>query len=162
MTTGTITRCDVDTKWETSRIQQEAAVAVTSTMAIATRLLCSSNPGLLAQLRVEWAKAKVSQLRRQGVRTPIELARAWSEYETNLFGSKIRYWGDENEAHVEYEVCGCWSALEAMTVSESEQNAMSDGWSQMTRVLAQEFGFTGSEKLATNPDEAPCTISFVR
>ncbi len=162
MSTATVQKSKIQPSWTANKVQEEAASALTAQMAATTKILKAANPELLTQVRREWARLKVENFRAQGVKTPFDLVKAWTEYETNLFGSKMQFWGDENKAHVEYEACGCWNALERITDCEVERDSMSEGWSEMTQLLAKEFGFTGQEKIGTEPHEAACTITFTK
>ncbi len=160
MTTAIIQKTVVEPSWTRIKVQEEASSAVTGQMFATTRILASAAPELLSQIRQEWSKLRVEYFRAQGVRTPLDLVRAWAEYDANMFGSTLRYWGDEKQAHVEYNHCACWSVLEHLTSAESEQASMSTGWAQITQMLATQFGFTGSEKIGTEPGESCCTLTF--
>lgn len=160
MTTATIQKSTVEPTWTRNKVQEEASAALTGHLLVTTKLLTSAAPSVLSQWRQELAMLKVDQFRAQGVRTPIQLVRAWAEYETNLFGSQLRYWGDDKQAHVEYLQCACWSALEHLTGNQADQDAMSQGWAEITQILAREFGFTGQEKIGSEPGDACCTLTF--
>lgn len=161
MDTGAVKKSTASTVWTTEKLQEQISDALIGHMMVAIRLL-ETSPDVIAELQREWAQLKVKNFRAQGVKTPIDLVRVWTDYETNMFGSKMRFWGDEKQAHVEYQQCGCWDALERMSTSETNKQAMCGCWEEITRALAEEFGFTGEEKIGTGPDEAYCTITFTK
>lgn len=162
MSNATVQKSTVKPSWTVDKFQAEASNTLTGNMIVTTRILQAASPELLSQVRREWAKLKIEYFRGQGVKTPLDLVRVWTEFETNLFGSKMQFWGDENQAHVEYEECGCWAVVENIAASELEKETMSEGWAEITQLLAQEFGFTGTERIGTEPGEACCTITFTR
>ncbi len=162
MSTAAVQKNTATTTWSVTKIQEQVSNALTAQMFATIKVLELAGPEVISKVRHEWAKLKVENFRAQGVKTPLDLVTAWTEYETNMFGSKLRYWGDDKQAHVEYEECGCWSALERMNISEPAMESMSNCYAEMTHLLAKEFGFTGTEKIGSGPNEAPCTITFTK
>lgn len=161
MNTVAISKSKGTATWTKNEMQEQISVALVGHMLAAVRLL-EGHPDIAAAVRKEWARLKVENFCQQGVRTPLDLVRVWTEYETNMFGSKMQFWGDEKQAYVEYYDCGCWSALERTNASETDKKAMCKFWEEITRLLAEEFGFIGEEKIGSEPDEAYCTITFTR
>lgn len=128
-----------------------------------TKVLEKRSPEALTELRQALATMKVEYFKHQGVKTPVELVKAMAELETNMFGSKMKFWGDEKQASVEYEVCGCYNAMkDVLKLNETEQETMGKVWATMIEVMAKEFGFKGETKFGTCSTEAPCTITFTK
>ncbi len=160
MTTTGLVKGQLEPTWTLTKVQEETASALTGHMLITSRVLQNADPKTLRLIRKEWADLRIEYFRSLGVKTPLDLVRAWTEYDTNMFGSSMRFWGDEKQAHVEYDYCGCWSALDKLNTTGQEQELMIDGWSELSGLIAGAFGFVGEEKLGCEPDEAGCTITF--
>jgi len=100
----------------------------------------------------------VEYLKKQGVKTPIEIVKAKAEIETNIYGSVIEISGDDKEAHLTYIKCGMWDAMSkacGSTCSESKEKMMK-GFESCVSEFAKEFGYTGEVKM--NGEQATIII----
>jgi hypothetical protein len=71
-----------------------------------------------------------------------------AEMETNVFGSQIEFWGDDNEAHLTYNKCGMWEAMKkAGGMSCAQEEKMMQGFEACVKEFAQEFGYKGEIKM---------------
>ncbi len=103
-------------------------------------------------------KSMVEYMKKQGVKTPIEVIKAKAELETNIYGSVTEIWGDDKEAHLTYIKCGMWDAMNKAGVSAcgSNKEEMLKGFEHCVSEFAKEFGYTGLVKM--DGEKATITI----
>ena len=147
MTTAT-TKERVQQTWSIDKIQQEA-VRVFSRNCMSTSALLEKIGGdALQQHQEQMLKNKVEFFKSVGVKTPLELIKAMAEFETNVFGSKIVFWGDEKSASMEYETCACFEQMQKDPNFKPENmEKMGKMFAEHTEKLGKEFGFKGEMKM---------------
>jgi hypothetical protein len=160
--TTTMQKTEVKTTWPVTKLQTEVSAVFMRNMVETFKVLDKVGPEPLKQWYQAWTTMKVDYYKQQGVKTPLELVKAMAEFETNMFGSKMRFWGDEKQAGVEYETCGCWNALEAMKLPKAEMDKLGANCAENTEKMAREFGFTSEMKIGMNPGEPCCTLTFTK
>lgn len=154
MTTATKTK--IQPSWNTQKIQEEAVNSMTGQMGVTYKVLGELGPEAQKKFQQAMVEYKVAHFKKLNVKTPIEMVRAMAEFEVNVFGSKINVWGDEKEAHMEYEYCACYNAMQksGCSMSEKEQECMSKGFNEKMQAIAKAFGWSkGEVKFPTNPNE---------
>lgn len=158
----TLQKTEVKTTWPVTKIQEEVAAAMMRNMALTFKVVEKAGPQVLKDWYQAFTKMKVDYYRQHGAKTPVELVRLMSEFETNMFGSKIRFWGDDKQASLEYEACGCWNAMGKAGVTEPEFEKMSESCAESMNHLAAEFGFTVEMKKGEKPGEPCFAMTFTR
>jgi hypothetical protein len=163
MTTATTNKTPVQASWNPTKIQQETAEAFARNMGITMSIL-AKQPEAMKEFEKLSTESKVAYYKQLGVKTPLDLVKAMAEFETNVFGSKIKFWGDDKQASMEYEVCGCWNAMQKVGVANSKnEEELGKGWAACLDRTAKGFGFSKAEvTYGTNPAEACAVITFVR
>lgn len=158
----TAQKTQVQQTWSVSKIQEEGAASVVRHMLATFRVLEKVGPEAATELQNAFAQVKLDYYKSHGVETPLDLVKVMSEFETNVFGSKISYTGNDKQAVLEYETCGCWNAMGKTDVKPTEQEKMGKNCAASTEKLAKEFGFKSEVKVSTNPGEPCCTITFTK
>lgn len=158
----TLQKTEVKTTWPVTKIQEEVAASMMRNMALTFKVVEKAGPQVLKDWYQAFTTMKVDYYRQQGAKTPVDLVRIMSEFETNLFGSKIRFWGDDKQAGLEYEVCGCWNAMGKAGVTEADFEKMSASCAESMNHLAKEFGFTVEMKKGEKPSEPCFAMTFTR
>ena len=98
------------------------------------------------------AKSYAKQLKAEGLKTPLEIARRLAEDAKNILGSTIEIRGETNHAQVECQNCGCGAAmgklaeangvdLSAVMCGSKAQGEKSEGPIAWFSTVAGEFGF---------------------
>jgi len=120
-------------------------------------------PEAVTELNHAMTTMKADYYKAHGVKTPIELVKAMAEFETNVYGSKMVVFGDDQHATVEYEVCGCYNAIvNTLKLGQTEQEAMGKKWSASVEALAKQFNFKSEVKFGTCATEPKSTITFTK
>lgn len=155
MTTATKTL--IQASWAPTKIQTETAEAFARNMGLTMTVLSKFGPEAIKEFEVASTKQKVEQIKKAGAKTPIEVVKVMAEIETNLFGSKIYVYGDEKQASMEYEVCGCYNAMQKTgIVTETNKEEIGKNWSECLNRTAKELGFAKAEVKFS--DAAPCAV----
>lgn len=136
------------TTWKPEQIQDMTARMMANAFSSAMAVLCKHGEEAAKEFQTISRKPMVEYYKKLGVKTPIEIAKAKAELETNMFGSQIEFWGDDNEAHLTYNKCGMWEAMKksgAMSCAH-EEKMMGDLENCMSE-FAKEFGLKSSIKM---------------
>jgi hypothetical protein len=147
----------VKTTWKPEQMQEMCSNIVASTFSSAMAVLCKQGEAAGKEFQTLNRKPMVEYYKKLGVKTPIEIMQAKAELETNVFGSQVEIWGDDNEAHLTYNKCGMWDAMKksgGMNCAQEEK--MMQGFESCVKEFAQEFGLKGEVKME---GEKP-TITF--
>ncbi len=163
MTTATPSKTQITASWNPTKIQQETAEAFARNMGITMNIL-KKNPDAMQEFETESTNSKVEHFKKLGVTTPLQLVTAMAEFESNLFGSKIKIWGDDKQASMEYEVCGCWNAMQKVGVVNSKnEEEIGKGWAECLNRTAKGFGFNKAEVIYGTNEKEPCAVvTFIR
>src|ERR1700722_15979390 len=111
MTTATLNKTVVEPKWNTTQIQEQVARIYAQQMMTAQTVLAKYGEKATEEFGNAMRENKLNYYKSMNVTTPIELVKVMSEFETNVFGSKIEIWSDEKSATMKYDHCAMWTAL---------------------------------------------------
>ena len=153
--TKVLDKTEIKTTWEISKIQKLTAKAFTNNMMATMGILKKHGEETMKEFQAASRAPMITYYKELGVKTPIELAKAKAEYETNVFGSKIEILGDEKEAQVKYLNCAIWDNMKSCLNKEQEQE-MGTCFAACISAFAEEFGFTGEVKF----DNEIATVIF--
>ena len=157
MTTATLNKTVVEPKWNTTQIQEQVTRVYGLQFMTALQILAKYGEEAQKEFGTAMREHKLNYYKSLNVKTPIELVKAMSEFEANVFGSKIEIWGDEKSATLKYNSCAMWNAMQKhgkMTQQQEEQ--MGSKWEQCMQSLSDELGF----KLETKFEGECCTMTF--
>ena len=159
MTSGTAERTTVKPTWTTEQIQASSTRVMLNQYLAMSKVFEKFGPEAATEFQTALSHLKAEHFRSVGVKTPADLVRAMAEFETNVFGSIITWWGDETKASMTYESCACWNAMQksGCVTPETEQK-MGEGFAASVHMLATEFGFKGELEMG----EKSATIHFAR
>jgi hypothetical protein len=160
--TTTLQKTEIKTTWTIPQIQDTVSLAMMRNMTASFKVVEKAGPQVLKDWYQAITANRVESLKAAGVKTPLELVTAMAEFETNVFGSKIKVYGDEKQASLEYEVCACFNAMQKCGMSQTELEHMGKNCAENTNHLAEAFGFTGEMKKGGQPGEPMATITFTR
>ena len=115
------------------------------------------SPGKSAVFIDPYSKGKTEYYRNLGVKTPLDLIKAIAESESNIFGSAIEIWGEDNKASLTYNACGMWNAMQKLQKLTPEmEEKMGNHFETCIHNLAKEFGFKAEVKF----EEPCCTLTI--
>jgi len=160
--TTTATKTPAHQTWTKEKIQEESVNGMVRLMTTTMRAIHEIGPEAVKKLDHAMLEMKVNHYKKLNVKTPIELVKIMAEYEVNVFGSKIAYWGDDKEAHMEYEYCACYNAMlnSECKLSKEEQEGMGKCFAEKMHGLAKAFGWTKAE--VKFPTEKTSHITFTK
>ena len=142
----TATKTPIKPTWNVQKIQEEAVGSMTRHMMTSFKVIEKLGPEAQKQFGQAMIEMKVEHFKKLGVKTPIDLVKAFAEFETNVFGSKINVWGDEKQASMEYEHCACWESMKkACPMDAKKEEEMGNCWAEQNNALAKAFGFSKAE-----------------
>lgn len=157
--TTTATKTPVTASWNPTKVQEQTAEAFARNMQITMGVLAKLGPNAIQEFEKASTEDKLNHYRKLGVKTPIELAKAMAEFEVNVFGSKIKVWGDDKSASMEYEVCGCFNAMKRVgVINEKNEEEMGKGWEACLTRTAQGLGFSKVDIKYGNSESEPCAV----
>jgi hypothetical protein len=155
----TITKTKIEPNWTAQKIQENVARIHGLTFMTAMKTLAKHGQEAVNEFQTEMRNLKVEHYKANGVKTPIDLAKAIAEFETNLFGSKIEVWGDEKAAHLQYNSCAMWDSMKKYgKFSPKQEEEMGANFDNCMQMLAKDFGFKGETKF----EGETCVISFTK
>ena len=156
MTTAIAQKTNVEAKWNTQKIQEEASGAFARMWMASLKTVETMGPEGIKMLAKHVAESKMNYYKSMNVKTPIDLVKAIAEFETNVFGSKIQIWGDDTKAHLDYQVCGCFDAFTKMGKDPKKEEIMGQVCSMSNEIFAKEMGMKVEMKMG----EPLCTMTF--
>lgn len=144
--TTTLTPTKIEKSWKIEKIQETTAKAFTNNMMATMGVLREYGQEAMEKFQAASRAPMVKYYKEElKVKTPIELAKAKAEYETNVFGSEMEIKGDEKEAHIKYLNCAIWNNMKC-NMDEKQQEEMGSCFASCISSFAKEFGFTGEVK----------------
>ncbi|MBS1994286.1 MAG: hypothetical protein JSS86_10915 [Cyanobacteria bacterium SZAS LIN-2] len=160
MTTSTLEKTTIKPVWTVAQIQENVARAFAQNMLAAMHVVGKhGGEKAVEELQSTMRANKIEHLKGLGVKTPIELVKALAEFEANVFGSIVEVWGDEKSAHMTYQACGMWNAIQKYGKMTPEQmEKMGAGFQNCMSLTAKEFGLNAEVKM----DKEICTINFTK
>jgi hypothetical protein len=134
--------------WKPEQMQELYSQMMANSFTSAMAVLCKHGEEAVKEFQTISRKPMIEYYKKLGVKTPIEIIKAKAEMETNVFGSQIEFWGDDNEAHLTYNKCGMWEAMKkAGGMSCAQEEKMMQGFEACVKEFAQEFGYKGEIKM---------------
>ena len=88
MTTAAV-KTPIEAKWNTHKIQEEAARVIASNYLAIHQVLGKYGEQAINEFETTIRKYKVDHLKSVGVKNPIDLVKALGEFDTNVYGSKV-------------------------------------------------------------------------
>jgi hypothetical protein len=152
-----IERKIVKPEWPIAKIQESTARVMASQWLAAYKALSKFGPEGLKEFDKNILAFKVEHYKSIGVKTPAELVAAISEFETNVFGSKIEIVGEGEKATMKYESCAIWDQMRKVgNLTPEQEEKMGTHFETCMNDLAREFGF----KAETKYEEPCCIVTF--
>lgn len=138
----TLEKTPVKTTWKAEKIQKAGTELLARTWMTAFETLCQADHKYVEEFDKKMSEGRIKHLKELGVKTPIDLVKAMSEFEANVFGSKMEIVGDEKEAKIIYSSCGMWEAMKGCCgmTKELEEKMGNNFQACMSRV-GEAFGF---------------------
>lgn len=144
MTTIATQKTPIQVTWTTDHIQAMAARTMAHNWCDTFMVLSKYGPEAIRDYERVSHFREADYYQQLGCRTPMELIRAIAEFETNVLGSKIEIWGDDNCASMSYTSCAIWNTLhEHGDMDEEHEEQLGVHFQNCVTGLAREFGFTG-------------------
>lgn len=158
MTSATANKTKVEANWNVEKVREISSHIVANQFMAGWTVISKYGDSALEEFGKEIAHRKASHYKSIGVKSPLDLVRAIAETESNVFGSKITFWGDEKSASMSYDSCAMWEAMQKSCGSScaSTEEKLGKHFAHQTEIFAKEFGF----KPEMNFGENTCTISF--
>lgn len=158
--TVTMNKQVVEAKWTTKQIQENVARVYALQFVTAMQLLHKfGGEQALTEFESQMRSARVEHIKSLGVKTPIELAKAMAEFDTNVFGSKVEIWGDEKQASMKFVSCAMWEALKKVGKFDAKkEEEMGHKFENCMKNTAKEFGFNIEMKM----EGETCVVSFIK
>lgn len=158
MTTATAKKT-VEAKWTTKQIQEAAAGAAAANCLAAMEVLSKYGDKAVEEYKTASRKFRVTHLKSLGVKTPAELAQALSEFEANVFGSKIEVATTDKSATMTYQACGMWNAIKEIgKLTPEQEEKMGEGFQTCMSSLAKDLHLTAT----TEMEGETCTVTFTK
>ena len=160
--TVTIEKTPVVTTWTPAKIQEQTALAFARQTLATMTVLRKLGPEAMKEFQHASVVSKADFYKTEGVKTPIQLVKAMAEFETSALGSKIKVWGDDKQASMEYEVCACFNAMQKSAKEPMNMEDMGKCYTTSMEAFANEFGFTAQVVMGKNPGEPSSTLTFIK
>jgi len=140
----TASKVKIDTQWDSKKKAQVTAEVVAGQCLAAMSVLSKGSPALKEEFENAMRKQRIQALKKIGVNSPISLAKAMAELDSNLYGSNVEVFGDEKEAELHMNECAVWNAMKEIGHITPEQEAqMGEGFQACMAKTLGEFGFKG-------------------
>lgn len=139
-------KTQVKPTWSTEQMTEMYCQMMANNFMSANAVLSKHGEEAIKEFQTLSRKPMVEYYKKKGVKTPIEIVKEKAELETNMFGSKIEFWGDDKEAHLTYNSCGMWNAMQKCGMSKEQEEKMGECFQACVSSFAQEFGLQGEVK----------------
>lgn len=160
MMTTVLNKIKVQPTWNKEQTQAGTARMMANQLLSAMTVLAKYGDEAIKEFDQSVRSRKIEYYKSLGVKTPIDLVKAQAEFETNVFGSEIEYWGDEKTAHLCYKTCGMWDAIEKYgELSKEQEEKMGEHFQTCVQNTAREFGFKGDVKFE---GEECATVTYTK
>jgi len=149
----------VEAKWTLSKVQEETAQAMARNFLATMTVLGKYGKEAHEEFEKICVANKIDYFKTRNIKSPLDLVKAMAEYEANIFGSKIKISGDDKQAELTYDVCGCWNAMKTVgNLKPEQEEKMGDQFARTIEHLGRHFGFKSEVKF-----EEPCaTVTFTK
>lgn len=139
-------KTQVKPTWKPEQMQEMYCHMMANNFMAANQVLAKYGEETMKEFQTAQRQPMVEYYKKLNVKTPIEIIKAKAELETNIFGSKIEFWGDDKEAHLTYNSCGMWNAMQKCGMSKEQEEKMGECFETCIKNFAQEFGLNGEVK----------------
>ena len=141
----TAQRIKVQPTWDATKVREGAALVAINNLLAAFPVIEKFGPDAIKQYEENWTNNKLDYIKKFDTKTPLDLVKLTAEFEANVFGSVLTYWGDEKSATYSYEVCGCFNvAKESGKFNPEFGEKLSKFFESSTQRIAKHFGFTAT------------------
>jgi hypothetical protein len=144
--TAVIQKTEVKPTWTPEKMQEMYSRMMANSYMSAMQVICKHGEEATKEFQEISRKPMIAYYKKLNVTTPIEIIKAKAELESNIFGSKIEFWGDEKEAHLVYNSCGMWNAMKETGMPKEQEAKMCEGMEQCVSAFAHEFGLKSEVK----------------
>jgi hypothetical protein len=146
--------------WPVDKIQQVNAKCAAAQIVERLKLSEHESDAEFRKIQAEHASMVASQIKQEGVKTPLGLVQKMAEHQANLFGAEVAISGDDSRASLIFKKPTVWMAVNEMIKMTPEQKSKSmQQWQEWLTDLGKEFGF--SVKVDA-PDDTRATVTFSR
>jgi hypothetical protein len=157
MSTATLSKTTIKPTWTVQKLQEQFARAYALQFLAAINTVGKHGEKAVEELQTAMRANKIEYIKGLNVKTPIELVQAMAEFETNVFGSVVEISGDEKSAHMTYNQCGMWNAIEKYgKLTPEMQEKMGGSFQNCMNLTAKEFGLKAEVKM----DKEICQVHF--
>ncbi len=145
--------------WTVTDMQAAATKMVSHKIASRINFLDKHHAKEIDQMEKASAHLNAEMLIRDGVKTPLDLAKHLAEYEVNMFGSEASISGDSECASLISEKSAVWlETKQANNLSEDQIKAMHDHYSSWMKHLGHRLGFKVHIELTEDGNSS--TVTF--
>lgn len=144
--TAVIQKTEVKPTWSAEKMHEMFSRMIAQNYMSTMQVMCKQGEAVVKEYQEVSRKPMVDYYKKLGVTTPIEIIKAKAELESNIFGSKIEFWGDDKEAHLLYNHCGMWNAMKECGMPKEQEDKMCASFENCVSSFAQEFGLKGEVK----------------
>jgi hypothetical protein len=134
--------------WTIEKLQEVTSHALINNIIAVNKLLEKLPPETRNEWRTLVIGMKVEYFKTLNVTTPIDLAIAMGEFDTNVWGSKVTVTGDEHKAIIEIENCGCFNLMQkhmCLTPEIIEQRL--ECYKTTIELITRELGLIGKVEI---------------
>ena len=131
----------VEDTWDLARLQEEMCRGAAHQYVATINLLKKHAPQAIRDFNIIFIANK-TYFKQMIIDTPLDLATALAEAETNVFGGTFAISGSAERASVTYARCAEWVAIEELSnICFDAEVEMAGDFVCAMQELAQEFGF---------------------
>ncbi len=157
--TATIQKIELKPTWTMSKVQGEVANMKAQMCFTAHSVIEKLSPEALTEYTNKMTEMKLGYFTKLNVKTPMDLVKAFGEYEVNLTGSNIEIYGTDTEAGLTFKTCASWQATkELMNPTVAKEKEMMENMNSFIGKLGKHFGFTGTTKF----ENEMLTVTFTK
>jgi hypothetical protein len=158
----TIQKTKIQPVWDVNKVRESAALVAVTNVTTALTEIAKNGPEAIKRYAEAWTtNGKINSLKKANVKNPLELVKHLAEFESNVFGSVLEIWGDENSATYSYISCGCFDACQANGIMKPENGEVIESFFKHSHeFLEKEFGYKVEVKRETK-DSFP-VITFTK
>lgn len=140
----TATKTAIKPTWTQEKLQEVTSNAIINNYMGISKLFEKLSPELRHEFRVTMAEMKADYYKSLNVKTPLEMATAMAEFDTNVFGSKVVVVGDENKASIEFENCACWEKMQKHACfTPAIGESLGECFGTSVKLIAEKLGMKG-------------------
>jgi hypothetical protein len=159
MTTISKQKQAVKADWPVEKIREEMTKVIAGKIITQLRFIEENSAHSVEKFDKLSAQQIAEMLKKNGVRTPLELTKYMAEHQANLFGAKVQYAGDERSATLFNDNPTVWlQAKKLGNMNAKEEKIMQKHFENWNQFLAESFEFTAKVDFAN--DGSAFTVTF--